>query len=685
MLRGRQTELGRLEELLAAAGAGRSGAIVLRGEAGIGKTALLRHVASSGGARVLQRRGRGVGDGAAVRRAAPALRAAARRPRAAARRRSARRLRTAFGLSAGAAPDRFLRRPGRADAAVRGAAETRRSSASSTTRSGSTERRRRCSSFVARRLRGRVGRLVVRRARHGRPTSCRAAELRSSGSRDARRARAAAATVMRGPLDEQVRERIIAETRGNPLALLELPRGLVTRELAGGFGAARRGAAVRADRGELPAAASRQLPAEHAAAAAARGRRAGRRPGAAVARCGRGSGIGAAAAAPAEAAGLVEIGARVTFRHPLRALGDLPRGAARASAGAAHGALADGHRPRARSRPARLASRPGRARARRGRRRRARALGRARAGARRAGGGRRVPRARRGADARPGRRAQRALGGRAGASSWRARPRRRCGCSTIARGGAARRARSARRAGAAARADRVRRSRRGRDARAAAAATPHGGSSRSIRALARETYLEALPARRSPAGSAQRVRELAEARAAGAGAGGPAPPRAGDLLLDGLALLLTDGPRGRRAAAQAGARARSRDERVGRRGRSRWLVASRVASRRPVATTRRGTCSRRATSQLAREAGALARAAARARRCSPRCALSPATSRGARRWSTRRTPIAEATGSRPRDAARLLLAACRGDEAEARALIDASDRRRAARAARARR
>ena len=38
-----------------------------------------------------------------------------------------------------------------------------------------------------------------------------------------------------GPLDERVRETIIAETRGNPLALLELPRALTPAELAGGF------------------------------------------------------------------------------------------------------------------------------------------------------------------------------------------------------------------------------------------------------------------------------------------------------------------------------------------------------------------------------------------------------------------------------------------------------------------
>jgi DNA-binding CsgD family transcriptional regulator len=39
-----------------------------------------------------------------------------------------------------------------------------------------------------------------------------------------------------GPLNDQVRDRIVAETRGNPLGLLELPRGMTAAELAGGFG-----------------------------------------------------------------------------------------------------------------------------------------------------------------------------------------------------------------------------------------------------------------------------------------------------------------------------------------------------------------------------------------------------------------------------------------------------------------
>src|SRR5690606_1482789 len=48
-------------------------------------------------------------------------------------------------------------------------------------------------------------------------------------------ARALLAAGLRTRMDERVRDRIVAETRGNPLALLELPRGLTPAELAGGF------------------------------------------------------------------------------------------------------------------------------------------------------------------------------------------------------------------------------------------------------------------------------------------------------------------------------------------------------------------------------------------------------------------------------------------------------------------
>ena len=53
------------------------------------------------------------------------------------------------------------------------------------------------------------------------------------GRRDAR---ALLESVLPARLDERVLERIVAETRGNPLALLELPRGLTPTQLAGGFG-----------------------------------------------------------------------------------------------------------------------------------------------------------------------------------------------------------------------------------------------------------------------------------------------------------------------------------------------------------------------------------------------------------------------------------------------------------------
>ena len=61
------------------------------------------------------------------------------------------------------------------------------------------------------------------------------AELEVQGLRDGD-ARALLASELPSILDDRVRDRIIAETRGNPLGLLELPRGLTATQLAGGFG-----------------------------------------------------------------------------------------------------------------------------------------------------------------------------------------------------------------------------------------------------------------------------------------------------------------------------------------------------------------------------------------------------------------------------------------------------------------
>ena len=89
--------------------------------------------------------------------------------------------------------------------------------------------------FVAPAAGGRPGRAGVRRPRRRARSCAGLPELEVGGLRDDD-ARALLASALAGPLDERVRDLIVAETRGNPLALLELPRGLTPAELAGGFG-----------------------------------------------------------------------------------------------------------------------------------------------------------------------------------------------------------------------------------------------------------------------------------------------------------------------------------------------------------------------------------------------------------------------------------------------------------------
>ncbi len=132
------------------------------------------------------------------------------------------------------------------------------------------------------------------------------------GERDAR---ALLDLALRGPLDVRVREMIVAETRGNPLALLELPRGLTQAELAGGFGLP--GAVPLTDRIEdsfrrqldlLPVQTRRLVV---LAAADPSGN-----PSLVWEAAGR-LGIPVGAAQPAREAGLVDFGTWVQFRHPL--------------------------------------------------------------------------------------------------------------------------------------------------------------------------------------------------------------------------------------------------------------------------------------------------------------------------------------------------------------------------------
>ena len=140
-------------------------------------------------------------------------------------------------------------------------------------------------------------------------------ELVVEGLRDRRRARRCWPRWSGGRWMSGWRERIVAETRGNPLALLELPRGLSPAELAGGFGLPdvlplpgrieqsflRRVEGLPEQTRLLLVVAAAEPPGDPALVWRAAGR----------------LGIPAQAAAPAAEAGLVEFGARVRFRHPL--------------------------------------------------------------------------------------------------------------------------------------------------------------------------------------------------------------------------------------------------------------------------------------------------------------------------------------------------------------------------------
>ncbi|HEX4671298.1 MAG TPA: AAA family ATPase, partial [Solirubrobacteraceae bacterium] len=151
-------------------------------------------------------------------------------------------------------------------------------------------------------------------------------------------ARALLATVIPGILDEGVRERIVAETRGNPLALLELPRGLSAAQLAGGFGLPQ----VLPLSGRIEESFLRRLEvlpddtrllllvaaAEPVGDPALMWRAAGQ------------LGVAGDVLKPAERSGLIEVGARVRFRHPL-VRSAVYRSASSQDRQRAHGVLAD--------------------------------------------------------------------------------------------------------------------------------------------------------------------------------------------------------------------------------------------------------------------------------------------------------------------------------------------------------
>ena len=335
-LLGRARECDTLDELLEAVRSGGSRALVVRGEPGVGKTALLEYaVESASDLRVARAFGvdseMELAFAALHQVCAPMLDRLERLPEP---QRDA--LSTAFGLMSGPPPDRFL--VALAALGLLSEAAAKQPLLCVTDNAQSLDRASaQALAFAARRLDTEsVGTLFA--------TSDASTELAGlpmldvEGLRD-RNARALLASAVAGPLDEHVRDRIIAETRGNPLALLELPRDLPAAELAGGFAVPtapttlstriedsfwRRFEALPTDTRRLSLVAAAESTGDPEL----------------VWRAAERIGIAADASAPAASAGLLEFGARVRFRHPL-ARSAVYRAASPEDRRCAHRALAD--------------------------------------------------------------------------------------------------------------------------------------------------------------------------------------------------------------------------------------------------------------------------------------------------------------------------------------------------------
>jgi len=330
----RRSERGVLDRLVEAVRASESQALVMRGDPGVGKTVLLDYVAGRArGCRVA----RAVGVQTEMELAfaglhqlcAPILDRAGHLPGP---QREA--LRTAFGLSAGPPPDRFLVGLAVLSLLSEVAGEEPlicliddeqwldHASAQAL-------------GFVARRLAADpVG--MVFAAREPGPELAGLPEPEVGGLPEGD-ARALLDSALAGPLDDRIRDQIVAETQGNPLALLELPRGLTPAELAGGFGLpgavplpGRIEESFRRQLEALPTDARRLL-------LVAAAEPYGDLP--LVWRAAERLGIPVQAATPALEAGLVEFGTRVRFRHPLLRSASY-RAASVADRQAVHSALA---------------------------------------------------------------------------------------------------------------------------------------------------------------------------------------------------------------------------------------------------------------------------------------------------------------------------------------------------------
>src|SRR3954469_9181359 len=231
-LRGRRSECEALDGLIAGVRTGHSQAVVLCGEAGVGKTALLEYVSErASGCRIA----RTAGVESEMELAFAGLHQLCapmpgRLDRLPAPQRDA--VATAFGLRAGDAPDRFLVGLG-ALTLLSDAAEERPVVCLVDDAHWLDQASRQALAFVARRLLAESVALVFV-TRSAVDDLRRLPELSIDRLSDAD-ARALLVEALSTPLDAAVRDAIVAETRGNPLAVLELPRGFGPGELAGGF------------------------------------------------------------------------------------------------------------------------------------------------------------------------------------------------------------------------------------------------------------------------------------------------------------------------------------------------------------------------------------------------------------------------------------------------------------------
>ena len=311
---GRRNECGLLDRLLDELRAGTSSVLVLRGEAGVGKTALLEYLLDrTSGCRVA--RAAGVESEMELAYAglhqlcAPMLERLERLP---APQQAA--LGTAIGLQAGDAPDRFL--VGLAVLSLLSdVAEDQPLVCVVDDAQWLDVASVQVLAFVGRRLVAEsVALIFAARPFTDEDELSGIAELAVHGLADDD-ARALLESVISGPIDVPVRDRIVAETRGNPLALLELPRGLTPAELAGGFGlpdaVALSGRIEETFRGRLTALPTQSRLLLLVAAAEPTG------DPLLVWRAAGELGIDLDAGRPAVAVGLIDFGSQVRFRHPL--------------------------------------------------------------------------------------------------------------------------------------------------------------------------------------------------------------------------------------------------------------------------------------------------------------------------------------------------------------------------------